>query len=98
MVGDFVDIMDGLGWNKSEITTGSTIVIRPNQLATDDENGNKSSTATSGRVRRMAMAVDNADLPKELGNCRAMVCLRITATLAPVHPGNMIPNVTRQAV
>jgi peptide/nickel transport system substrate-binding protein len=34
-VGDFVSVFDSIGWNKSELATGSTIVIRPNQAATD---------------------------------------------------------------
>ncbi|NQZ73516.1 MAG: hypothetical protein HRT60_10630, partial [Dinoroseobacter sp.] len=39
-VGDFVSIFDAIGWEKSEFATGSTIVIRPTQLA-EDGDGNK---------------------------------------------------------
>jgi len=56
-VGDFVDVMDGLGWVKSEVSSGATIVIRPNQLAEVD--GKK--IYGDKRVRQaLAMAVDNA--------------------------------------
>ena len=35
-VGEFIDVMDGLGYVKSEVVTMNTIVIRPNQLAEVD--------------------------------------------------------------
>ncbi|MEL6587552.1 MAG: ABC transporter substrate-binding protein [Pseudomonadota bacterium] len=80
-VGEFVDIFDGIGWQKSEISTGSTIVIRPNQAA--EINGVK--PYADKRVRQaLAMACDNAVL-LELGyagqgtpadNCH----------VGPVHP------------
>ena len=55
-VGEFVDVMDGLGWVKSEVVSGATIVIRPNQLAEID--GVK--PYADKRVRQaLAMAVDN---------------------------------------
>ena len=57
-VGEFVDIFDSIGLTRSEIPSGFTIVIRPNQLA-EDENGNK--IYGDKRVRQaLAMAVDNA--------------------------------------
>ena len=56
-VGDFVDIMDSLGWQKSEIASGATICIRPNQLAEVDG----MQPYADVRVRRaIAMAVDPA--------------------------------------
>ena len=83
-VGDFVDIMDGLGWNKSEIVSGSTIVIRPNQLA-EDENGNK--IYGDKRVRQaLAMAVDNA-VCLELGYTSRGVDAN-NCHVGPVHPEN----------
>ena len=55
--------MDGLGWEKSEVSSGSTIVIRPNQLAEVD--GKK--PYADKRVRQaLAMAVDN-NICLELG-------------------------------
>ncbi len=63
--GDFIDILDGLnGWVGSEITTASTIVIRPNQAFTDD---NGVVPYADARVRRaLALAVDN-NILLELG-------------------------------
>ncbi|TMV06550.1 ABC transporter substrate-binding protein [Ruegeria sediminis] len=56
-VGEFIDVMDGLGYVKSEVVTMSTIVIRPNQLAEVD--GVK--PYADKRVRQaLQMAVDNA--------------------------------------
>lgn len=31
-VGEFVDLFSAVGWNQSDVTTGATIVVRPNQL------------------------------------------------------------------
>ncbi len=57
-VGEFVDVFDGLGWEKSEVASAATIVIRPNQEA-EDADGNK--PFADVRVRRaIAMAVDRA--------------------------------------
>ncbi|MFO6463529.1 ABC transporter substrate-binding protein [Jannaschia sp. KMU-145] len=88
-VGEYVDIFDGIGWGKSEVTTGSTIVIRPNQDA--EVNGQK--PYADKRVRQaLAMACDNNVL-LELGyagqgtpadNCH----------VGPVHP-EYDPSVTR---
>ncbi|MFY2826320.1 ABC transporter substrate-binding protein [Ruegeria sp. MALMAid1280] len=56
-VGEFVDIFDSIGLVRSEIPSGFTIVIRPNQLA-EDADGNK--IYGDKRVRQaLAMAVDN---------------------------------------
>lgn len=51
-VGDFVDVLDGIGWNKSEAITAATICVRFNQLADEYKDVN---------VRRaFQMMVDNA--------------------------------------
>ncbi|WP_164658723.1 ABC transporter substrate-binding protein [Tropicibacter sp. Alg240-R139] len=56
-VGEFVDVMDGLGYVKSEVVTMNSIVIRPNQLAEVD--GMK--PYADKRVRQaLQMAVDNS--------------------------------------
>ncbi len=34
--GDFIDVLDSLGWDKSEIASGATVAVRPNQLAEVD--------------------------------------------------------------
>ncbi|MBN7786632.1 ABC transporter substrate-binding protein [Ponticoccus gilvus] len=81
-VGDFIDIMDAIGWQNSEVATGSTIVIRPNQLATDAE-GN--TPYADKRVRQaLAMAVDNA-ICLELGYAdRGTVAEN--HHVGPIHP------------
>jgi len=62
-VGEFIDIMNEMGLVQSEVVTGATLVIRPNQLAEID--GRK--PYADKRVRRaIAQAVDNAVL-LELG-------------------------------
>ena len=74
--GEFVDIVEGLGWETSEIATGSTIVIRPNQDA---------EIYKDVRVRRaLAMAVDNA-VCLELGNDNRGIPAE-NHHVAPVHP------------
>lgn len=80
-LGDFIALFDGIGLEKSEVVTASTIVIRPNQQA--EVNGVK--PYADVRVRRaLAMAVDNK------------VCLELGYNdqgipaenhhVAPVHP------------
>ncbi|WP_170760214.1 ABC transporter substrate-binding protein [Ruegeria lacuscaerulensis] len=62
-IGEFIDILDGLGMVRSEAATAATIVTRPNQSAEVD--GKK--PYEDPRVRRaLAMAVDNA-IVLELG-------------------------------
>ncbi|NOD33663.1 MULTISPECIES: ABC transporter substrate-binding protein [unclassified Ruegeria] len=56
-VGEFIDVMDGLGYVKSEVVTMNTIVIRPNQLAEIDGK----QVYADKRVRKaLQMAVDNS--------------------------------------
>ena len=83
-VGEFSEIMDGLGLTRSDVVSGTTIVVRPNQ--THDQYKDK-------RVRQaLAMAVDNK-ICMDLGvagkgipadNCH----------VGPVHPEHD-PSVTR---
>ena len=62
-IGDFILVMDDIGWSKSEAVTANTVVIRANQDA--EVNGIK--PYADARVRRaLAMAVDNSVL-LELG-------------------------------
>lgn len=56
-VGEFINIVDGMGWTKTEAVTANTVVTRPNQNAEVD--GKK--IYGDARVRRaLAMAVNNA--------------------------------------
>ena len=80
-VGEFIDIMDSLGLEKSEVVTASTIVVRPNQLAEID--GMK--PYADRRVRKaLTMAVDNA-VCLELGYGNRGVPAE-NHHVAPVHP------------
>jgi peptide/nickel transport system substrate-binding protein len=74
--GDFVDILDGLGWEKSEVVTSATIAVRFNQDAEEYKDV---------RVRRaLAMAVDN-NVVLELGyNGRGTVAEN--HHVCPIHP------------
>jgi len=56
-VGEFIDVLDDLGYKKSEVVTMATVVVRPNQLA--EVNGMK--PYADKRVRQaIQMAVDNS--------------------------------------
>ena len=55
-IGDFILLMDSVGWTKSEAVTANTVCIRPNQVA--EVNG--MTPYADVRVRRaLAMAIDN---------------------------------------
>jgi len=80
-VGDFVDVIEGIGWERSEIASAATIVIRPNQLAEVD--GKK--PYADKRVRQaIAMAVDPA-VCLELGysNLGATARFNVKRTIIP---------------
>ena len=80
-VGDFIDVMDGLGWTRSEVVTAATLVVRPNQQAEVD--GIK--PYADVRVRRaLAMAVDNA-VCLELGYAGRGVPAE-NHHVCPIHP------------
>lgn len=80
-VGDFVSAMDDLGWEKSEVASGATVTIRPNQLA--EVNGMR--PYADRRVRRaIAMAVNN-DICLELGYANRGIVAR-NFHVGPMHP------------
>ncbi|MGR3434440.1 MAG: ABC transporter substrate-binding protein [Shimia sp.] len=80
-VGDFVDIQDGLGLVRSDVVSGTTICIRPNQEAEVD--GMK--PYADARVRRaIAMAVDNA-VCLELGVSGGGIVAK-NQHVGPMHP------------
>lgn len=80
-VGEFIDILDGLGMNRSEAATAATIITRTNQNA--EVNGVK--PYADAKVRRaLAMAVDNAII-LELGYAgRGTVAEN--HHVSPIHP------------
>ena len=81
-VGEFVDIFDSIGLVRSEIPSGFTIVIRPNQLA-EDADGNR--IYADKRVRQaLAMAVDN-EVCLELGMSGYGIPAE-NSHVGPMHP------------
>ena len=80
-VGDFIDIMDGIGWNKTEAVTAATTVIRTNQQA--EVNGMKPYEKAEVR-RALALAVDNA-VCLELGYSNRGV-VAANHHVCPIHP------------
>jgi len=80
-IGEFIDVLDGLGLEKSSVVTGATIVIRPNQLAEVDG----VQPYADKRVRQaLAMAVDNS-VCLELGNGNRGEVAE-NHHVAPLHP------------
>ncbi len=83
--GEFIDVMTGLGLVQSDVVSGATIVIRPNQESSD--------LYKDVRVRRaLAMAVDNA-VCLELG-VNGQGIPADNSHVGPVHP-EWDPTVTR---
>ncbi|MEL6682290.1 MAG: ABC transporter substrate-binding protein [Pseudomonadota bacterium] len=81
-VGDFVEVFEGIGWERSEVASGATIAIRPNQLAEVDG----VQPYADKRVRQaIAMAVDNA-VCLELGYSSLGEVAR-NQHVGPMHPG-----------
>lgn len=80
-VGDFVEVVESIGWERSEVASGATICIRPNQQAEVD--GMK--PYADKRVRQaIAMAVDNA-VCLELGYSNLGQTAR-NQHVGPMHP------------
>lgn len=80
-VGDFVEVMDSLGWTKSEAITAATIVIRPNQEA--EVNGMK--PYADAKVRQaLQLAVDNK-VCLELGYS-GLGTVAENHHVCPIHP------------
>ncbi|WP_341365725.1 ABC transporter substrate-binding protein [Yoonia sp. BS5-3] len=80
-VGDFVEVFEGIGWERSEIASAATIAIRPNQLAEVDG----IQPYADKRVRQaIAMAVDPA-ICLELGYSNLGAVAR-NQHVGPMHP------------
>jgi peptide/nickel transport system substrate-binding protein len=80
-IGEFIGILDDMGWPKSEAVTANTVVIRPNQTAKVDG----VMPYADVRVRRaLAMAVDNNVL-LELG-FSSNGTVAENHQVAPIHP------------
>ncbi len=75
-VGDFVQVFDGIGWNKTEAVTAATIAVRFNQLAEEYKDV---------KVRKaLQMAVDNA-VVLELGYA-SLGTVAENHHVCPIHP------------
>ncbi|MFZ1339552.1 MAG: ABC transporter substrate-binding protein [Paracoccaceae bacterium] len=75
-VGDYVAVMDGLGWDKTEAVTANTLAVRFNQLAEEFKDA---------KVRRaLQMAVDNATI-LELGYA-GLGTVAENHHVCPIHP------------
>ena len=82
--GEFVELYDALGLVKSQVASGATIVVRPNQDHAPYDNK---------MVRQaLAMAVDN-EVINELGNARLGIAAD-NCHVGPIHPEHD-PSVTR---
>ena len=80
-LGDFIFMMDDIGWKKSEALTANTVVIRPNQAAEVDG----MTPYADARVRRaLAMAIDNSVL-LELGFSNNGLVAE-NHHVSPIHP------------
>ncbi|MEM8775095.1 MAG: ABC transporter substrate-binding protein [Pseudomonadota bacterium] len=81
-VGDFIDVLDVLGWTRTQTDSAATMVIRTNQNA---EVGDKTPYIDTAVRRALALAVDN-EICLELGYAgRGLVAAN--DHVAPVHPG-----------
>lgn len=56
-VGDYIDIMDSIGWSRTDVVTAATLVIRTNQVAEVD---GAVPYADKNVRKALALAVDNA--------------------------------------
>ncbi|MFQ6552011.1 ABC transporter substrate-binding protein [Aestuariibius insulae] len=80
-LGEFIELMDAIGWEKSETVTAATTVLRPNQAAEVDG----VTPYADARVRRaLALAVDNA-VCLELGYS-GLGEVAANDHVCPIHP------------
>lgn len=80
-VNEFIEIADGIGWEKSEVVTGSTVVLRMNQQTPV---GDSAPYANAKLREAVVKAVDNAVL-LELGYS-GLGTVAENHHVAPVHP------------
>ncbi|MEM9434050.1 MAG: ABC transporter substrate-binding protein [Pseudomonadota bacterium] len=81
-VGDFVDIMDALGWVNSEVASAATIVIRPNQ---DFADADGKQPYADVKVRQAIAKAVNRSVCLELGySGRGLVAEN--THVGPMHP------------
>lgn len=78
---DYVDILDGIGWTKSEAVTAATVVLRPNQVAEVD---GKVPYEDANVRKALAMAVDN-EICLDLGYA-GLGSVAENHHVCPIHP------------
>ncbi|GGG58776.1 diguanylate cyclase [Salipiger pallidus] len=80
-IGDFIALADDIGWQRSEVVTGSTVVLRGNQQA----RVGATMPYADLRVRRaLQLAIDN-EIMLELGHA-GLGLVAQNHHVAPVHP------------
>ncbi len=80
-IGDFIERADAMGWQRSEVVTGSTVVLRGNQSA---RIGGRTPYADARVRKALQLAVDNA-IALELGY-DGHGAVAENHHVAPVHP------------
>ncbi|MEO1140484.1 MAG: ABC transporter substrate-binding protein [Pseudomonadota bacterium] len=81
-VGDFIEVLDALGWTRTETDTAATMVVRTNATAEVD---GRTPYADAKLRRALALAVDN-EICLELGYAgRGQVANN--DHVSPIHPG-----------
>ncbi len=80
-VGDFIDIMDAIGWTRTEAVTAATLVVRTNQVA---EFNGMVPYADKNVRKALALAVDN-NVCLELGYSGRGVVAE-NHHVCPIHP------------
>lgn len=80
-VGEFVNLMDSIGWTKSEAISANSVVLRTNQIA---EVGDMTPYADARVRRALAMATDNSVL-LELGY-DGLGSVAENHHVCPIHP------------
>ena len=75
-VGEFVDLFSAVGWNRSDVTTGATVVVRPNQLNAPYDNV---------EVRRAILEAVDLSVVLELG-MNGQGTVGENHHVCPIHP------------
>ena len=75
-VGEFVDLFSAVGWNQSDVTTGATVVVRPNQLNAPYDNV---------EVRRAMLEAVDLSVVLELG-MNGQGSVGENHHVCPIHP------------
>jgi peptide/nickel transport system substrate-binding protein len=75
-VGEFIDLFSAVGWERSDVTTGATVVVRPNQLNAPYDNP---------EVRRAILEAVDLSVVLELG-VNGQGTVGENHHVCPIHP------------